>query len=258
MGNLHQHLAALNELEAQDRKILEETGATWKKQELFDGFIRVLHMEAEDRQHEEKGATESRTLTTTAIERLKYMFPFMVENLDAQLQREVANALATADVTLPNGEVLKGMPVTAIMHREKYWTRVRQVMDGIPTIDTTKRWVKDEQAALEGVLRTAETEKANRTEKQMVVITKAEATDKHPAQVELHPKDVVVGYYEKTSQTGKMTPAAKAALLAYIDGMILAYRKAKAVANETAVDPSVKAGEVELKGLIEAVRAASK
>jgi hypothetical protein len=257
MGNLHQHLAALNELEAQDRKVLDETAGVFKKQELFDGFIRTLHMQDESRQHEEKGAVESRNLTTTVIERLKYMVPFMVENLDAQLQREVANAMATADVTLPNGEVLKAMPVTAIMSREKYWTRVRAVFDGIPTIDTTKRWEVDSQAAMVGVLRTVEPEKANRTEKQRVVIEKAAATDKHPAQVELFDKDVVVGYYEKASQTGKMTPAAKHAVLSVIDGMILAYRKAKAVANETAVDPSVKAGERELACVIEAVKAAS-
>jgi hypothetical protein len=110
---------------------------------------------------------------------------------------------------------------------------------------------------MDGVLRTVESEKANRTEKQKVVITKAEATDKHPAQVELHDKDVVVGYYEKASQTGKMTPKAKHALLSYIDGMILAYRQAKAVANETVVDPSVKAGELEVTGMIEAVKAVS-
>ena len=257
MGNLHQHLAALNELEAQDRKVTEETGKVWGKHEIFDGFVRVLHMNDDPRKHEEKGAGESRELTTTVITRLAYETDFIAKNLDAQLQREVANTLAKADVVLPDGTiVLRDLPVTALMYFEKYWTRKRQVYDGIPTIDTTKRWERNDQAALEGVLRTVEPEKANRTEKQKVVITKAEATEKHPAQVELHDKDVVVGYYEKDFQTGKMTPAQKHALLAFVDGLILAFRKAKAVANETAVDPAAQVGKHITDAMLAAVRGA--
>lgn len=256
MGNLHQHLAALNELEAQDRKVQDETAAVWKKQELFDAFTRVLHMKDEDRKHEEAGAAEERALTTTAIERIVYTVGFMIPNLDAQIQREVANTVARADLVIPNGKVIKDCPITAIMHMEKYFNRFRQVIDGAPTLDTTKRWIKDAQAALEGVMRTEEPERANKTEKQKVVISMAKATEKHPEQVSLHDKDVVVGYYEKDYQTGKLTPAAKHAALKYIDAVILALRKAKAQANETVVDSSLKHAKLITDGLLEAIRGA--
>jgi hypothetical protein len=255
MGSLHQHLAALNELEAQDRKISEESGGVFKKQELFEGFVRVLHMADDARQHEEKGAGESRALTTSVLERIKYETAFMKENLDAQLQREIANTLAKADLELPDGTVVKEVPVTYLMYLEKYWTRKRAEYDGIPTIDTTKRWIPDGQSDKEGALRTEEPERANRQEKTKVVIEKAPATEKHAAQVEVYDKDVVVGYYEKDYQTGKATPAMKHALLSWIDKLIVNVRKAKAKANETAV-PTQKLASPMVDAMLTAMKAA--
>lgn len=236
MGKIHEHLAALNEIENQDKAMSEETRKTFGKRELFEGHDRILHMHDEKRKAEEAGAGDSQTLTTTVIERLYYENKFSIKNLDMQLQREVANTKAKATIELPGGAKIENVPVTFLMYFEKYLIQKRKTYLSIPTLDTTMKWEPADKEKLQGVHQTVKPESTNKTEKDRVVIVKFEATDKHPAQTELFDKDIIVGHYEKACKTGKFTPAQKHKLISYIDGCIVAVKRAKARANETIVE----------------------
>ncbi len=252
MGNIHQHLAALTEIEQRDIKISNETALTFKKKELFEGFERVLHMHDEERREEEAGAKEVKSITTSIAERIGYQHMFNIKNVDMQFQREVANSVAKATVMLPNGKNMKNVPVTFLMYIEKYLIRQRNLFMGIPTLDTTIKWKKDEQIDMVNVHKTAAPEHANKTEKTRTVIHIAPATKEHKEQAELFDKDVIVGHYEKTRVTGMLTPLQKANLIGYIDECIVAIRIAKSKANNTAVG-NEKIAEELFKGIYDAM-----
>lgn len=240
MGKIHQLLPVLNEAENLARKVWDETKRNFTKNELWEGYDKVLFMHDDERKQEEAGAGDRRELTSTIIERIDYSLDYEERNFDAQYQREKANQMACADVVLPEtGKVIPQVPVDLLIYGVKRFTLLREIISMAPTYDTTVRWEADTDAGMRGVYRSEQPVSANKTEKQKVVIEKAKATDKHPAQVELIDKDVIVGHYETSRKTGKLTPRAKHLLLGWFDGMIRAFKVAQSEANETEV-PSDK------------------
>jgi len=235
MGSIHQLLPALNEAEQLVRKVGDETAKAFSKDEPWEGYIKGLYFLDEDRQSEAAGAGESRELSTTVLERLAREDEFKIRNYDCQLQREEANAIARADVILPDGQIVGNFPVGYLMYLEKQLARERDIFEKAPTIDARIRWEPDPDAAFEGVRKSAEPQKTNKTEKQRVVLEKAKATDKHPAQVDVFEKDVVVGYYSTVRKTGKLSAHEKHERLRRYDILLTAVRQAKAKANETEV-----------------------
>jgi hypothetical protein len=251
---IHQLLAALGEIENEDKKIKDETEQVFgKAKELLDGYNKILVMHDEDRKNEEAGGAEKSEMTTTAMTRLKYMQPFVVRNMDAQLQRECANQLAKSDVTLPDGTVLPDLPVTFLMWMEKECVRMRNLLAKAPTLDTTVRWRVDTDADKEGVRRTVDKVTANKQEMKKVPIELSPATKEHKAQVQLIDEQKIVGHYETERLTGRLTPAEKAAALSYWDTLLKEVKRAKSVANETVVT-KVEVGDKVFEGMLSAIR----
>jgi len=233
MGMIHELLPALKEAEDRDKKVYEETAIKMKKQGLLDGYNKVLIMHDEDRKDEEVGAGETHELTTTVIERLNYMLDYQARNMDAQFQRELANRAASADVSLPNGKTIKDVPATYLMWLEKYLVKYRNLLEGIPTQDTSIRWIEDKKASKKGTWISEQIVSSNKTEKNEVPIVMYEATDKHPAQVKTIVKNTTVGHYENTMRTGKWTPHQKHQALNDCDQIIEEVKRAKSRANKT-------------------------
>jgi hypothetical protein len=242
MGAIHELLAKIPELESTQAKILDESIKLFGKRELLKGEDKKLVMNDEDRQAEGIGAGSKQEITTTVLTRFAYMEKAVVDRIDAEYQREVANQLAVADVTLPDGTVLTAVPVTMLMWLEKELVRLRGVLNASPTTDTTVRWEKDTDAALEGVRKSVEPKRANKTELTKVPVEMSPATKEHKAQVMVVDEQKVVGYYETTEVTGCLTPHEKMVGLSTIDALIVEVKQAKARANQAAVNP-VKMGK---------------
>lgn len=252
MAQIHQLLPVVTDAEQQRKKIIEETVKVFGKKELFEGHHRTLAMRDEERKFEEQGAEEVQELTTTVIERLLYEVPFHVRVMDAQLQKALANQGAVADLTLPEGTIIPGMPVSFLMDLEKELTYFRSMLDAAPTYATTVAWIYKDSSMV-GVWESATPVVSNRTERKKVPIVLVKATEKHPAQCALVEEDVVIGVYSKTSITGKLTPHQKHALIERTDALITAVKKAKAEANNAQV-PNVAIGKVIMDSIMSVLK----
>jgi hypothetical protein len=254
---IHQLLAALPDIESEAAKIRDESMKLFEKRELLNGHTKVLKMNDENRKDEEKGAGEKRELTTTVLNRLKYSKDFTVRNMDAQLQREKANQIASARITLPNGEVIEeDLPVLYLMNLEKEIIREREMLNRAPTVDTLTKWTKDDTSELEGVRTSAEPVRSQKTELKKVPVSVAPPTKEHKEQVIIVDENKVVGYYETTKVTGCLTPAEKAAGLAYWDTLLKEVKQAKSRGNKATVQ-KYEIGEKIVGGLLDAIRGAS-
>ena len=113
--------------------------------------------------------------------------------------------------------------------------------DNIPTLDPAKKWTIDE-AVGDGTYKSDEMirQSGKKIAKPVVLYP---ATDKHPAQVQLIQEDIIVGNWTTVHFSGKITPAEKSNVLARIDNLIDAVKKARARANNTEIDSSKKIGK---------------
>ena len=253
-GRIHQLLPACEEAKNRERQISQETiGVFNKPQERLDGYVKVLKMEDDSRAHEEAGQGESKEIVTTVLERLGYEGEFVERSLDAQYQLAKANQAAVASVTIPDGTVLEDLPSTFLLDLEKWIAKKRDEIKQAPTYDGTKSWEKDPQAAFEGVRKTTSPETKNKTERQELPVTLFEGNDKHPPQVELRQKDIVVGRYETKYITGRLSPAEKNALLGWLDKFLISVKRARAQANEQIVEP-VEVGKKIWESMLATVR----
>jgi hypothetical protein len=72
-----------------------------------------------------------------------------------------------------------------------------------------------------------------KTEKIMVPVILAEATDKHPAQVKESTRDNIVGKFTTVKRSGAATAIQKAEAIKLVDELLVEIKKARMRANDT-------------------------
>lgn len=157
---------------------------------------------------------------------------------DVTLTKESANASAKADVKVGNKVIIKDAPVTYLLFLEKQLVNIYTFVNKLPTLDPANEWHFDDNL---GVYKTPET-KTVRNKKVLKNHVKAEATEKHPAQVELFHEDVLQGYWSKTDFSGAIPATRKRELVNRVEELQKAVKFAREDANGTEVTDR-KAGE---------------
>jgi hypothetical protein len=104
----------------------------------------------------------------------------------------------------------------------------------LPTLDPSESWSWNEQ---QGAYAT-DPVKTTRTKKVLRNHVKAEATDRHPAQVEVYTEDVVVGYWTTTKFSGAVPASEVAELLERVGKLAEAVKRAREEANSITVTDS--------------------
>jgi hypothetical protein len=159
------------------------------------------------------------------IESLK---PALARLLDVTATKDVTNLTATANVVLEDGTVvLEEVPATFLLWLEKRVEDLSTFISKLPTLDPAKEWDYD---ANTGAYR-AKAEQTIRTKKVLRNHVKAEATDKHPAQVEVYTEDVPVGTWTKTEFSGAIPADDKAELVKRVSALADAVKMAREQAN---------------------------
>lgn len=230
---VHALLAVEGDLKNVAMKIENETANTFaKKGEHFDGIRKVYVSESDT----DIGTnnTEIKEVVTTVGEKIFYAQKAIVAGLDAQLSKEETNASGTARANLNvDGVDFGDLSATALLTLEKEMVKLRKVYELIPTLDPAKTWEPDSQKGAGHWM--TESGVTYRTQKNEEWIIVAPATEQHPAQVKQITKDVQVGRYLTSYQSGKVTPLAKSQLLDRIDTFILSVKKARTLANQAEV-----------------------
>lgn len=231
MSQLHKLLAVAPGLKGAGNKILQETlGVFRQKGHLFDGRLKSYKPDAEDG---DTFPAEREPLVTTVGEKLAHMAEIASKGIDAAFQVEDTNRAACADIELDDGtKVAENVPATFLLQLDKQLNAIRGVYDTIPTRDPKFEWV-DSPDQGKGISTTKHPEQSNRHIEDIVPLVLYEATDKHPAQVKEQKKVTKVGVWTTQRWTGRLSPAQKYELMARIDQLQRAVKKAMSKANET-------------------------
>lgn len=238
MGKLHELLAATNDVEKVEDKMLLETKKSFGKDHLFSGWTKTFHPYNPEtaKANGLEIQPEEMQLTTTVMDRINYTFQYIIKNVDAQAQKDLTNQLANADIILPDGTVLaESVPVTTLLTLENRIKKWREVFQEAPTLDSKLRWKVDETTGNGDVFITEKEEVNYKTQKTIRHKVLYEATDKHPAQVEKWYEDLPVGEYRITHWSGKITSKKLMEILSRLDILLEAVKTARQRANDIEV-----------------------
>jgi hypothetical protein len=144
---------------------------------------------------------------------------------------ELAKVRAKSDIVVDGQTLLTDVPVTTMLTLEKQLQDLRTFVAKLPILDIGERWTWDDDAK---AYVTAPRE-TTRTKKVMRNHVLAEATDKHPAQVQVYQEDVIVGYWRTLVYSGAVPGAQRAAMLDRVDRLLAAVRSAREAANTVEV-----------------------
>jgi hypothetical protein len=150
---------------------------------------------------------------------------------DVTATKDWANCVAKADVKVDGTTLLEGVPATYLLFLEKQLTDLHTFVSKLPTLDASESWSFDQAAncwATEPV-QTTKTKKIPRNH------VKAEATEKHPAQVEVYYEDVVVGHWKTVKFSGALPATRIRELLDRVDKLQQAVKYAREEANNSEV-----------------------
>lgn len=227
MGKLHELLAVESDLKGAAEKIVAETINTFTKKEHH--FVeRFKSYQAKD-EDGETFAPEKQEMVTTVPKKLEHTQEVVVKYLDAVAQKEATNTAAQALLEVDGVALIDTpLPATMLLALEGKLKQLREVYNSIPTLDPSETWHWD----LSTQTYEAEPKQTYKTKKVMKNHVKAPATDKHPAQVEVYNEDVRVGTWTEKKWSGMVTPAEKAELLARVDKLMQAVKKARQRAND--------------------------
>jgi hypothetical protein len=130
------------------------------------------------------------------------------------------------------GEVLlPAVPATYLLFLEKQLTDMHTFVGKLPVLDASESWTFD-QASDSWATDPVQTTKTKKIPRNHV---KAEATEKHPAQVEVYYEDVVVGHWRTMKFSGALPASRIKELLERVDKLQQAVKFAREEANNSEV-----------------------
>lgn len=244
MAQLHELLAAEKVPTAAWNQIQEETKKKFGNPHFFNGHSKSLKMIVEDETNKaiEDAAREEKEVVTTVYDTLEYALELFAKAEDIQFQKNATNQQALGQVSVGT-LMLAPMPVDELLGLENRLQKIRELFVLMPTVDAAVAWRPDNQAG-KHIYVAEHPEVTTKTEKVPTPIVLAEATDKHPAQVNLVTKDVVVGKNTIVRRTGAATALQKAEAIKRVDSLMAEVKRARMRANETPIERVAVGGAI--------------
>lgn len=228
MTQLHEILAIEGDLEATNKKIINEAINTFsKKPEHFQEHHRDLKMFDENRAQE--NVVERKDMVTSVAEKLSYVRDTAIRYLKIFATKEATNQVARADLRVEGETIAEQVPATVLLGLESRLKHLRGMYEAIPTLQPGIRW--EQEATRENVYVQADPERRFKTEKALQTKVAYEATKEHPAQVEKWFSDEPVGEITLRHWSGMLSPAEKSRLLRRLDDLIRGVKRARQRAN---------------------------
>jgi hypothetical protein len=162
----------------------------------------------------------------------------LVRLFDVVATKDDANTAARASIVVDGVTLAKDVPATYLLFLEKQLIDLATFVRKLPTLDPADNWSWNEQqgAYATDPVRTTRTKKVLRNH------VKAEATEKHPAQVDVYTEDVIVGYWTTTKFSGAVPASEVAEMLERVSKLTEAVKLAREEANTlTVTDKAVGA-----------------
>jgi len=243
MAKLNQIIAVEKGIKSQSFQELTEAHHALQKPTLLAGIARTYRPKDEEG---EQFPPESTKVQVKAEDIIRQTVEVLTKLFDATATKDWTNCKARADVVVDGRALLEQVPATYLLFLEKQLVDLHTFVKKLPILDASETWTFDASAdcwATEPV-QTAKTKKIPRNH------VKAEATDKHPAQVEVYYEDVVIGYWRTVKFSGALPAQRVNELLDRVEKLQQAVKFAREEANSIEAEEH-KVGERILRYLFE-------
>lgn len=226
---LHQLLAVEKGAKSTTESAVTRAYHDVQKVALFNGLTRVYSPKDDD--DRDRLPSERKIVQLTADQVLARAAIAWARQADVVATKDATNQHASANVIVDGEILLSQVPVTTLLYLEKTLANVHTLISKIPILDAEVVW---EQDGTSGLYRSAP-EETVRTKKVPKAFTKAPATERHPAQVEMFTEDVIVGTWARTLFSGALPATRRAQLLERVEALSEAVKIAREYANQTDV-----------------------
>lgn len=223
MTKLNQIIAV--EKGVKSKSLQDITAAHHKVQKpLLAGISRTYQPKDEEG---EQLPPESARVQIKAEEALREMSASLTRLFDVTATKDWANCSARADVVVDGRTIVTEVPVSYLLFLEKQLTDLHTFVKKLPVLDASESWSLDPSTDLwkTDPVRTIRTKKVPRNH------VKAEATDKHPAQVDVYYEDVPIGYWTTVKFSGALPARRVNELLERVEKLQHAVKFAREEAN---------------------------
>ncbi len=233
-AKLNQIIAIEKGTKSRSLQELTEAHHALQKPALLSGISRTYRPKDEEG---EQLPSESTKVQIKAEDIIRDTVESLTRLFNVVATKDWANCKAKADVVVDGKKLLSNVPATYLLFLEKQLVDLHTFIKKLPVLDASETWTFDPSAdcwATEPV-QTVKTKKVPRNH------VKAEATDKHPAQVEVYYEDITVGYWRTVKFSGALPARRVNELLARVEKLQEAVKFAREEANNMEVE-DIKTG----------------
>lgn len=225
MAKLHQIIAVTNGLKSRTKAAITELHHKLKKDDLLAGLSRKYRPKDDDG---DVLPDESKRVQVTVAESLREAERHWTNLLNCVGAVDNANCSARADIVVDDVIVAEEVPVTHLLFLEKQLLDVHTFFSKLPTLDPAGEWERSDTPGC-WVTKPVETVKTKKVPRNHVL---AEATDKHPAQVQVFNEDVTAGYWTTRAFSGAIQEKSRQELLDRVTKLQDAVKMARERAND--------------------------
>jgi hypothetical protein len=228
MARLNQIIAVEKGVKSRSFQELTEAHQALQKPTLLAGIARTYRPKDEEG---EALPPESTKVQVKAEEVIRQTTAILTRLFDVTATKDWTNCVAKADVVIDGEPLLRDVPVAYLLFLEKQLVDLHTFVRKLPVLDAAESWTYDASADCWATDATQTT----RTKKIPRNHVKAEATEKHPAQVEVYYEDVIVGYWKTVKFSGALPAKRVNELLERVERLQQAVKFAREEANSTDV-----------------------
>ncbi|OCR01535.1 hypothetical protein BCD67_18760 [Oscillatoriales cyanobacterium USR001] len=226
MARLNQIIAIEKGIKSRSIQELAEAQRALQKPALLAGISRTYRPKDEEG---EQFPPESKKVEVKAEEIIRKTTEILTKLFDVVATKDWTNCRARADVVVDGQTLLTQAPVSYLLFLEKQLTDLQAFIKKLPILEASETWNFDASAdcwATEPI-QTLKTFKAPRNH------VKAQATEHHPAQVEVYYEDITVGYWRTVKFSGSLPAQRVNELLERLEKLQQAVKFAREEANNT-------------------------
>jgi hypothetical protein len=229
VAKLNQIIAVEKGVKSKAQQDLSAVQRKLDKPALLSGIARSYQPKDEEG---EELPSESTRVQVKVEDVLRDMGASLTRLFDVTATKDWSNRDARADVTVDGRTLLTEVPVSYLLFLEKQLTELASFIRKLPVLDAAESWNHDpsSDAWRTDPVRTVRTKKVPRSH------VKAEATEHHPAQVEVYYEDVPVGYWTTVKFSGALPARRVNELLDRVEKLLQAVKFAREEANAIDVE----------------------
>jgi hypothetical protein len=228
VAKLNQIIAVEKGVKSKSFQELTEAHHAVQKVALLAGISRTYQPKDDEG---EQLPPESTRVQVKAEEVLRRTGATLTKLFDVTASKDWANCAAKADVVVDGTTLISGVPVSYLLFLEKQLTDLHTFVRKLPVLDAAESWTLDPSSDSwkTDPVQTFRTKRIPRNH------VKAEATEKHPAQVEVYYEDITVGYWTTVKFSGALPAKRVNELLDRVERLQRAVKFAREEANAVEV-----------------------